>query len=166
MVVQVAMAHGWAQEQRWRLQQPGPTAPAPALPWQPSQPNSVAELDPLGPGTLTPHLGPVKTQGTERIWAGGSLHGPSRACGLSGAQAPHVPESPVLQRSWSTTAEQYEPVWASSTPWWDGGGWAGIVTATLGFPLGFALACMAVLCRSKEEEEEIPFIGGRKRNHS
>lgn len=48
-------------------------------------------------------------------------------------------------------------------------GWAGIVTAILGFVLGFALACMAVLCRSEEEEEEeeeIPFIDGRKRNHS
>lgn len=50
----------------------------------------------------------------------------------------------------------------------NGWGWAGIVTATLGFVLGFALACMAVLCKSKEEEEEeeIPFMGGRKRNHS
>lgn len=74
-----------------------------------------------------------------------------------------MPESPVLQRSWSTKAEHCEPVWGPSTPWWDGWGWAGIVTATL----GFALACMAVLCRSKEEEEEeFPFMSGRKRNHS
>lgn len=39
MVVLVAMAHGWAQGQPWRLQRLGPTAPAPALPWEPSQPS-------------------------------------------------------------------------------------------------------------------------------
>lgn len=37
MLVLVVMAHGWAQEQPWRLQQPGRTAPAPAVPWEPSQ---------------------------------------------------------------------------------------------------------------------------------
>lgn len=42
-----------------------------------------------------------------------------------------------------------------------GWGWAGIVTAAL----GFALTCMAVLCGSKEEEK-FPVMGGKKRAHS
>lgn len=76
------------------------------------------------PGTLTPHLGPVKTKGIERIWAGLSLHGPSHACSLSGAQVPRVPESPVLQSSWSTKAD-CEPVLGTqhSLVGWMGLGW-------------------------------------------
>lgn len=58
MAVQVAMAHRWAQEQPWRLQQPGPTAPVPVLPWQPSQPSRAAEPNPVGPWDPHPSSGP------------------------------------------------------------------------------------------------------------
>lgn len=70
MLVLVLVAHGWAQEQPWRLQQPGPSS-------CPSTPlgaltllTALQSLTLWCPGTLTPHLGPVKTQGKERIWAG------------------------------------------------------------------------------------------------
>lgn len=130
---------------RWHRSSPGDCSsrvpqPLPQRsPGSPHSPQGAAEPVSVGPRTLTPHLGPVKTQGTERIWAGLSLRGPSCACGLSGAEAPRVPESLVLRSSWSTKAN-CEPVWGPSTPWWHGWGWAGIVTAALGFALGFALA--------------------------
>lgn len=76
----------------------------------------------------------------------------------------HVCLSPLSFRAPGAPKPTVSQFWGPSTPWWDGWGWAGIVTAALGFALGFTLACMAVLCGSKEEEE-FPFMGGRKRSH-